>query len=146
MPASPVATSPAPATAAAVDHGGPRPLADKQRAPVSIRLSERERADVAAAAAAEGRPPSTFVRLAALAAAGRPPSPLRAERDALARETARAVGQLGRVGSLANQIAAAANSGGLPSTDTRFALDRLARELAQLRSEFVGRAGERRRG
>ena len=104
------------------------------RQPLSIRVSARERRAIEAAAAAAPCPTSVFVRCAALRAAGQPIGPLRARRDALSLETARAVGTLGRIASSANQLAKAANCGRLPAGDRDYALDRLLCELTTLRA------------
>jgi len=115
------------------------------RRPVSIRLSPREFQSVTAAAEACGRAPSVFVRNAALSAAGRPLPPAAMRRDALARETARAVGQLGKIGSLLNQIARVANSTGrLASTDAAYAYEHVARELAAIRQVLIEQDGHGR--
>ncbi len=108
------------------------------RRPVSVRLSDQELRFVVAAADARGQAPSTFVRLAALSAAGRPLPAASAQRDALAQETARAVGQLGRIGSLLNQIARVANATGrLGAADVIYAYDRVARELSAVREALL---------
>lgn len=115
------------------------------RQPVSVRLSASERRCVAVAALACGGTPSDFIRRAALAAAGQPLSRTRAARDALAQETARAVGQLGKIGNLVNQIAKVANAAGrLPERDAAYAYERVARELAAARLALINRDGDSR--
>ena len=115
------------------------------RRPVSVRLSPRERNAIEVAAASVGIPPSVYVRRAALQAAGHPLGPMQARRDALARETARAVGVLGRLASNANQIAKLANSNRLSADDRAYTFSHLCGELAALRALLVRRDSERGR-
>jgi hypothetical protein len=117
---------------------------DHTRLPVSVRLSHQERAAVVAAAQARGQPPSAFLRRAAMAAAGWPLPAAAARRDALAQQTARAVGELGRVGNLVNQIARVANACGLRDRDAAVALDRVSRELAAIRAALVSQSSDSR--
>lgn len=115
------------------------------RRPVSIRLSDRERAAVAAAAAACGQVPSVFLRTVALSAAGLPLPRVSARRDALAQETAKAVGALGRIGSLLNQVARVANATGrLGAADADYAYQRVARELTAVRLALLDQDEHRR--
>jgi hypothetical protein len=114
---------------------------DQARSPVSVRLSHQERAAVTAAAEERGQAPSAFLRRAALAVAGRPLPAIAARRDALAQETARAVGELGRIGNLLNQVARVANTCGLRDKDATFALDRISRELAAVRAALLRQPG-----
>jgi hypothetical protein len=101
---------------------------------MSLRLSPGERAAVARAARSCGDTPGGYIRWAALTAAGRPAGRRRAERDLLAQETAKAVGQLGRIGSLINQVARVANgSGRIAAPDAAYAYERVSRELAATR-------------
>ena len=112
------------------------------RQPMSLRLSPGERAAVARAARDCGDTPGGYIRWAALTAAGRPAGRRRAERDLLAQETAKAVGQLGRIGSLINQVARIANgSGRIGATDAAYAYERVARELAATRLALLDREG-----
>jgi hypothetical protein len=117
---------------------------DHARLPVSVRLSHQERAAVAAAAHARGQPPSAFLRRAAMAAAGGPLPAIAARRDALAQQTARAVGELGRVGNLVNQIARVANTCGLRDRDATIALDRVSRELGTIRAALLSLSSDAR--
>ncbi|MCW2283158.1 uncharacterized protein (DUF1778 family) [Rhodoblastus acidophilus] len=112
------------------------------RKPLSIRLSEQELRAVIAAASACGQEPSVFIRRAAMSAAGRPVSATVARRDALAQETAKAIGHLGRIGSLFNQVARIANSGRLGAADAAYAYGRAARELASLRQALITQNGD----
>lgn len=97
----------------------------------ALRLTPHEDAAVRAAAAARGMGPSSFARAATLAAAGQPvpraPSPAR-KPEAVA--VARLHGELGRIGSLMNQLARAANSGGRVDA---VALEAVRREWAAVR-------------
>ena len=112
----------------------------RARKPVSLRLSPGERAAVAQAAHECGDTPGGFIRRAALAAAGRPAGPRKASRDLLAQETARAVGQLGRIGSLINQVAKVANATGrIGATDATYTYQRVSRELAATRLALLNR-------
>ncbi|MGO8739147.1 plasmid mobilization protein [Rhodoblastus sp.] len=113
------------------------------RQPLSVRLSEQELRSVVAAATVCGRRPSVFVRIAALSAAGRPVSATAARRDALAQETAKAVGHLGRIGSLLNQIARVANSTGrINASDAAYTYERAAREIAAIRQALLTQNGD----
>jgi len=112
----------------------------RARQPVSLRLSAGEREAVARAAHDCGDTPGGFIRRAALAAAGRPAGPRRAGRDLLAQETARAVGQLGKIGSLINQVARVANATGrIGATDATYTYQRVSRELAATRLLLLDR-------
>ena len=113
-----------------------RPQNDIRR-PVSIRLSSRERRLLSDAATSEAMPLGEFVRCAALNAAGKPTKPRQAKRDALAQQMAHATGQLGRIGSLANQVARVANGQGLHGSDAANAFGRLSCELALVRHSIL---------
>lgn len=103
----------------------------------TLRLSPDERAAVIAAAEAAGVGPSSFARLATLQAAGRPLSPARKRRNAMAAALAPVLGQLGRHGSLLNQLTRHAHSGGKVDPDRLEALraetERLTRAVLALR-------------
>lgn len=78
----------------------------------TLRLTPEERAALDAAAAAAGIGPSSFARQATLAAAGRPATSVRRRRDAIASALAPVLGELGRHGSLLNQLTRHAHVGG----------------------------------
>lgn len=107
------------------------------RQPLSVRVSARERHSIEEAAATAGLVPSAFVRRAALRAANQPVGPVQKRRDSLALETARCVGALGRIANSANQIAKASNCGRLSSSEADYTLERLLRELTELRATIV---------
>lgn len=115
------------------------------RRPVSVRLTDQELRSIAAAATACGQAPSVFLRSVVLSAAGRPLPRVAAKRDALAQETAKAVGELGRIGSLLNQVARVANAKGrLGPADADYAYQRVARELAAVRVALLDQDEHRR--
>lgn len=112
------------------------------RQPMSLRLSPMERAAIVRAAQNCGDTPCAFIRNHALTAAGQPARPRIVRRDALAQETARAVGQLGKIGSLLNQVAKVANATGrIAATDATYTFQRVSRELAATRLLLLDREG-----
>ncbi|MBB4199941.1 hypothetical protein GGD83_003765 [Rhodoblastus sphagnicola] len=63
----------------------------------------------------------------------------------MAQETARAVGKLGQIGNLLNQVARVANATGrLASADATYAYERVARELAAIRQVLLEQDGRGR--
>lgn len=124
---------------------GGRPKAAFPRRPISVRLSAPEVAIVTSAAESHGESPTAFLRRTALDAAGLPVPPLRRERDALAKEIANFLGQLGRIASSANQVARAANTNGVRPSEVAFILNRLNGQISDLRRDILSRAGEERR-
>jgi hypothetical protein len=101
----------------------------------TIRLTPEERADLAAAAEAQGVGPSSFARLATLRAIGRRPAHALKRRDPHAIERARILGELGRIGNNVNQLARHAHRGGLVDPDElqalRAAVERLTQAVMQ---------------
>jgi|JRYH01.1.fsa_nt_gb hypothetical protein len=77
----------------------------------TLRLTPEEHSAVVEAAARRGIGPSTFARIVVLRAAGRKPVAPRRRRDSLALALGAALGDLGRVGGLLNQLAKKANQG-----------------------------------
>lgn len=95
----------------------------------TIRLTPEERADLAAAAEAQGLGPSSFARLATLRAIGRRPAHALKRRDPHAIERARILGELGHWGRNLNQLAKAANKGGRVDADELQALRAAVEQL-----------------
>lgn len=96
---------------------------------MTFRLKPEDHAAIVAAAAERGIGPTTFARRAAFRAA-RLGSPTYERRgpDPLAATLARAIGELGRIGSNVNQVARVANSRG--DVD----MDQFVRAMAELRA------------
>lgn len=79
-----------------------------------FRLSLAERNAVDAAAEAAGVGPCTWVRVVVVAAVGHAPTPAPSRRrkpEKAARDLARVIGEVARVGNNLNQLARSANSG-----------------------------------
>lgn len=94
----------------------------------SLRLNPDERAALDAAAEAVGLGPCSYARRAVMAAVGRSAS-VRRRPDGLAHAVGQALGDLGRIGNLLNQLTRHAHVGG---TVPAQALDGCKRELACL--------------
>ncbi len=94
----------------------------------TLRLNPDERAALDAAADAAGLGPCSYARRVVMAAVGRSVS-VRRRPDMLARAVGQALGDLGRIGNLLNQMARHAHVGG---TVPAHALDGCKRELAHL--------------
>lgn len=94
----------------------------------TLRLKPDERAALVAAAEAEGLGPSSFARQAVMRSVGRTVS-VRRRPDSYLRAIGRLLGDLGRIGSLLNQMVRHAHVGGrVPEK----ALDCCQAELARL--------------
>lgn len=96
----------------------------------TLRLNPDERPALDAAAEAAGLGPCSYARRAVMASVGRSAS-VRRRPDSLARAIGQALGDLGRIGNLLNQMARHAHVGGHVSGQ---ALDGCKRELADLRA------------
>ena len=110
---------------------------DRERRPFCTRLTGDERRAIRTAAGSRGMTASEFVRCKALEAAGQPAPPTFRRRDALSLEVAGAIGQLGRIGSNANQIARRLNSGFMGSNEAKLVLEVINSELSALRAALV---------
>lgn len=106
---------------------------------MTFRLTPEDHAAIVAAAADRGVGPTTFARQAAFRAAGlgRPAYERRGP-NPVAALMARAIGELGRIGSNMNQIARVANARGNADLD-RF--DQAVAELRAFRADILA-AGE----
>jgi len=105
---------------------------------MTFRLSDAERAALKAAAASRGIGPATLIRRLAVEAGGLPPPPAAVKRDALAVVVAKGIGELGRLGSLLNQLARVANARRtLASEAAAAAFDHAAKELAAVRATMI---------
>lgn len=102
---------------------------------VTFRLTPDDHSAIVAAASARGIGPTTFARQAAFRAAGlgRPTYERRGP-DPLAGILARAIGELGHIGSNVNQLARVANARG--DVDGRALVETLA-ELRALRADIL---------
>lgn len=105
----------------------------------TLRLSAEERSALDAAAEAAGLGPSSYARRAVMRAVGRAAS-VRRRPDGLAQAIGRALGDLGRIGNLLNQMARHAHVGGNVPAE---ALDRCGRELSRLTAAVLALRGER---
>jgi hypothetical protein len=102
---------------------------------MTFRLTPEDHAAIVAAAADQGVGPTTFARQAAFRAAGlgRPAYERRGP-NPVAALLARAIGELGRIGSNVNQVARVANSRG--DVDVRTFAEAMA-ELRRLRADIL---------
>lgn len=104
----------------------------------TLRLTRDERAALDAAAEAAGLGPCSYARQAVMRAVGRAVS-VRRRPDSLARAIGQALGDLGRIGNLLNQIARHAHVGGnvpaQPLEDCGRELSRLTGAVLALRQE-----------
>lgn len=102
---------------------------------MTFRLTPDDHAAIVAAAADRGIGPTTFARQAAFRAAGlgRPAYERRGP-DPVAALLAKAIGELGRIGSNVNQVARVANSRG--DVDVRVFADAMA-DLRALRTDML---------
>ncbi len=94
----------------------------------TLRLTADERVALDAAADAAGLGPSSYARQAVMNAVGRE-ARVRRRSDGLALALGRALGELGRVGNVVNQLARHAHGGGRVPSE---ALDAVRKELATL--------------
>ena len=119
---------------------------DKQKkrrtAAMRIRLTEAEREALNAAAEAAGVGPCSFARVAVVAAVGQRPTPAPRPRrtpSEPARDLARVIGEIARIGNNLNQLARAANTGF--DLDPAIVTEATA-ELRRLRETIVATHGE----
>lgn len=102
----------------------------------TLRLTADERAALDVAAEASGLGPCSYARRAVMAAVGRDVT-VRRRPDGLAQAITRALGDLGRVGNLVNQLARHAHVGGRVPADAlasvRLELTRLTVAVMSLR-------------
>lgn len=102
----------------------------------TIRLTHTERAALDAAAEASGLGPSSYARRATMEAVGRETS-VRRRPGGLAQAVTQALGDLGRVGNVVNQLARYAHQGGRVPADAlasvRLELTRLTATVMSLR-------------
>ncbi|WP_181167880.1 plasmid mobilization relaxosome protein MobC [Mesorhizobium sp. B2-4-19] len=105
----------------------------------TLRLSTDERAALDAAADAAGLGPSSYARQAVMRAVGRAAS-VRRRPDGLAQAIGRALGDLGRIGNLLNQMARHAHVGGYVPAQ---ALEGCRRELSCLTATILALRQER---
>lgn len=107
----------------------------------TLRLTADERAALDVAAEAAGLGPSSYARRAVVRAVGRE-ARVRRRPDELAQSLGQALGDLGRVGNLLNQLTRHAHSGGRVPAD---ALDGCRLELARLTAAVLTLRQEPRR-
>lgn len=106
----------------------------------TFRLTADERAALDAAADAAGLGPSSYARRAVMQSVGRDAS-VRRRPDGLARAVGRALGDLGRVGNVLNQLARYAHQGGRVPAD---ALASVRLDLSHLTAAVMSLRGPRR--
>lgn len=107
----------------------------------TLRLTSEERAALDAAAGAAGLGPSSYARRAVMSAVDRKVR-VRRNPDGLARAIGAALGDLGRIGNVVNQMARYAHVGGRVPPE---ALAAVRHELARLTAAVVSLRGERSR-
>jgi predicted transcriptional regulator len=107
----------------------------------TIRLTRDERAALNAAAEASGLGPSSYARRATMRAVGRE-ARVRRLPDGLAQAIGHALGDIGRVGNVVNQLARHAHVGGRVPPEAldacRVELARLTAAIMALRKEPLG--------
>lgn len=110
---------------------------EKRKATKSVmfRVTPEDHARLMKVCESQGLGPSSFARIVVCKAAGLPAPNVRRKPDSLARDIAKALGEIGRMGNNVNQIAKVANTNGdLASME---AAEAIRAELGKLTQAFL---------